>query len=178
VDRQGLHELIAFHAAAEGLDWRLVTAVIAEESGFNPTSESETGAYGLMQVRPIAAREVQEQEFRSPSGNVRTGVRYLKHLMQMFPGADSYNQLALVLAAYNMGPAHLRDAQTLAQRFGLAADRWYDSIELVLPLLEEPAFYGRLPSGYAQGRQTHRYVQRVLERYEQLKQADRHPAVG
>lgn len=164
-------DLIVSTSLEEGLDWRLVAAIIAEESGFNPTSESKAGAYGLMQVRPIAALEVGAEEFHSPSGNVRTGVRYLRRLMETFRAPDAHQQLALVLAAYNMGPAHLSDAQALAARYGLAPERWYDSVELILPLLEEPAIYSRLPNGFAQGRETLRYVRRVLERYEQLRRS-------
>jgi soluble lytic murein transglycosylase-like protein len=171
-------DLIVSTAIEEGLDWRLVAAIIAEESGFDPTSESEAGAFGLMQVRPIAALDVGEDDFHSPSGNVRTGVRYLKRLMDLFPVPDPHQQLALVLAAYNMGPAHLSDAQALAERYGLTPQRWYDSVELVLPLLEEPAVYSRLPNGYAQGRQTLRYVRRVLDRYERLRQSQWRHAPG
>jgi soluble lytic murein transglycosylase-like protein len=172
------HDLIVSAAAAEGLDWRLVAALIAEESGFNPTSESPAGAYGLMQVRPIAAREVREPEFRNPPDNIRTGVRYLKRLMELFSVPDPHQQLGLVLAAYNMGPAHLTDAQALAARYGLAPQRWYDSVELVLPLLEQPAIYTTIENGYAQGRQTVRYVRRVLARYERLRQGHHHLARG
>jgi hypothetical protein len=38
-----------------------------------------------------------------------------------------------------------------------------------LPLLEDPRFHQRLPSGYARGRSTVTYVERILERYERFK---------
>lgn len=162
-------DLIARTATNEGLDWRLVVAVIAVESGFNPTSESEAGAYGLMQVRPIAARDVGMDEFQTPAANVRAGARYLRRLLSMFPAADRHQQLALALAAYNMGPAHLNDAQILATRYGLNPRRWYDGMELVLPLLEQPAIYRTLPNGFARGSSVLRYVENVLGRYERLR---------
>lgn len=162
-------DLIARTSAAEGIDWRLVVAVIAVESAFDPTSESEAGAYGLMQVRPIAAREVEMAEFQTPAANVRAGVRYLRRLLSMFPAADRYQQLALALAAYNMGPAHLNDAQLLATRYRLNPRRWYDGLELMLPLLEQPGIYRTLPNGFARGGQTVRYVEQVLTRYERLR---------
>lgn len=162
-------DLIVRTANNEGVDWRLVVAVIAVESGFNPTSESAAGAYGLMQVRPIAAREVDMDDFQTPAANVRAGVRYLRRLLTMFPSDDPYQQLALALAAYNMGPAHLNDAQLLAKRYKLNPRRWYDGVELVLPLLEEPAIYRTLPNGFAQGRSVLRYVEKVLGRYERLR---------
>lgn len=162
-------DLIARTSAAERIDWRLVVALIAVESAFDATSESEAGAYGLMQVRPIAAREVEMAEFHTPAANVRAGVRYLRRLLSMFPAADRYQQLALALAAYNMGPAHLNDAQLLATRYGLNPRRWYDGLELMLPLLEQPGIYRTLPNGFARGRETVRYVEQVLTRYERLR---------
>src|SRR5262245_39029857 len=141
-------DLIVRYAASENLDWQLVVAVIAEESGFDPSSESDAGAYGLMQVRPIAAREVGEPQFHTPAANIRTGVRYLRRMVNLLPGPDGRQRLALALAAYNMGPAHLADAQALARRFKMNPVRWDDSLELVLPLLEEPGIYAKLPNGF------------------------------
>jgi membrane-bound lytic murein transglycosylase F len=122
-----------------------------------------------MQVRPIAARDVDMDDFHTPAANVRAGVRYLRRLLSMFPAADPHQQIALALAAYNMGPAHLSDAQILAKRYGLDSRRWYDGIELVLPLLEQPAIYRTLPNGFAQGRSVLRYVEKVLSGYERLR---------
>ncbi len=167
------------HAASEGLDWRLVSALIYEESGFRPDSRSPAGAYGLMQVRPAAAEDVGARRYFTPDENVETGVRYLKHLSHKLPRARGRDRLALVLAAYHMGPAHLWDAQRLAERFGYDPNRWENSMDLILPLLEEPEFYRQLEHGYAQGRLTVNYVNRILERYERYKaQAGEWPGFG
>ena len=163
-------QLIAYHATAEGFDWRLVAALIAEESGFDPTSRSDKGAYGLMQVRPIAADAVGSDEFASPYDNVQTGVRYLRQLDEMFADADTEQRLEIVLAAYNIGPGHMRDAQTLARQLGLHPGRWYGHLEQVLPLLEDPSVHRALPNGFAQGRTTVAYVERILERYQDYRQ--------
>jgi soluble lytic murein transglycosylase-like protein len=158
-------QLIVHHAKAEGFDWRLIAALIFEESRFNPTSESDKGAYGLMQVRPIAAEAVGADRFKAPYDNVQTGVRYLRHLDGMFSEAKGRDRLGLVLAAYNMGPGHVRDAQGLARRFGFDPNRWEDGIDLMLPLLEQPSIYKHLPNGFAKGRDVVAYVQRTIERY-------------
>ena len=158
--------LIGKHADAAGLDWRLVSAVIFEESRFRAESESGAGAFGLMQVRPIAARDVGETRFRDPDANIRTGVRYLKRLESMFAGARGRDRLGLVLAAYNMGPAHVQDAQALARRFGFDPLTWDASVAAMLPLLEEPQVYQHLPNGFAQGREVLAYVEQVLQRYD------------
>jgi membrane-bound lytic murein transglycosylase F len=158
--------LIWKYADAAGIDWRLVSAIIYEESRFQPHVMSTAGAYGLMQVRPIAARDVGETEFQDPESNIRTGVRYLERLEEMFAEARGRNRLALVLAAYNMGPSHVRDAQSLARHYRLDPNVWYGSMMSLLLLLEEPQIYERLPNGYAQGSQTVGYVERVLRRFD------------
>ena len=157
--------LIMHHAKAEGLDWRLIAALMFEESGFDPTAASDKGAYGLMQVRPIAAEAVGAGDFEAPDDNIRTGVRYLRQLDETFHEARGRDRLCLVLAAYNMGPGHVRDAQNLARRFGYDPNRWEDAMDMMLPLLERPAIYRQLPNGFAQGADTVRYVQRILDRY-------------
>lgn len=158
--------LIWRYAESAGIDWRLVSALIYEESRFQPHVVSTAGAYGLMQVREIAALDVGETEFHDPESNIRTGVRYLQRLDEMFAEAHGRDRLALVLAAYNMGPNHVRDAQSLARYFHLDPNVWYDSMTALLVLLEEPQIFERLPHGYAQGSATVAYVERVLQRFD------------
>lgn len=157
--------LIGAYAERAGIDWRLIAAVIYEESRFLPTSVSDAGAYGLMQVMPIAAREVGETEYREPEANIRTGVRYLERLQRLYQVDRDRDRQALMLAAYNMGPAHLEDAQTLARRFGYDPLRWDGAMDVMVSLLEEPGIAGHLPNGFAQGRSVVDYVDRVLRRF-------------
>jgi membrane-bound lytic murein transglycosylase MltF len=157
--------VIKRHAAANGFDWRLIAAVIFEESRFRPNSRSPKGAFGLMQVRDIAADAVGEHRFRLPEDNIRTGVRYLAQLEQMFGDVRPRDRRRFVLAAYNMGPGHVTDAQALARRLGYDALRWEGGLRETLPLLEEPRYYDTLPLGYAQGRNVVRYVDLVLHRF-------------
>ena len=158
-------QMIHRYADATGLDWRFVAAVIYEESRFDPDSVSDAGAYGLMQVMPAAAREVGELSFREPEANIRTGVAYLHFLEREYAAARDHDRQSLMLAAYNMGPAHLQDAQTLARRFGYDPLRWDGAMDVMVSLLEEPKIAAHLPNGYARGRSVVDYVDRVLRRY-------------
>lgn len=158
-------ELIARHADAAGLDWRLVSAVIYEESRFVPDSRSPAGAVGLMQVMPAAAQDVGEVRFHEPEANIRTGVRYLQRLAREYARAPERDRLALMLAAYNMGMGHVRDAQQLARRFGYDPLRWDGAMDVMVSLLEEPTIADQVRHGYAQGRSVVAYVDRVLTRY-------------
>ena len=156
---------IGRHAGEAAIDWRLVAAVIAEESAFDAEALSPAGAFGLMQVKEVAAREVGVYPYEDPDSNIRAGVRYLARMRREFPAPNRRDGQALMLAAYNMGPAHLRDAQRVAAEFGLPENRWDDSMKSAVLLLERPAIYRKLSYGFAQGAAVVAYVDRVLERY-------------
>jgi Transglycosylase SLT domain len=80
------------------LDWKLVAAVMAVESNFNPRAISPKGAQGLMQLMPATARQYSVANPYDPIQNVEAGVRHLKMLVTRYAG-----KLELALAAYNSG---------------------------------------------------------------------------
>lgn len=101
-------------ARQHDIDYELLKALIVAESGFDPAAVSPKGAIGLMQVMPATAqrwgvrgdaRVPLEKKLADPQVNVRTGTRYLRHLMDLFPG-----QLDLALAAYNAGEGAVQRA--------------------------------------------------------------------
>ncbi len=176
LDRLALFaDSIGRYSTEEAVDWRLVAAVIAEESSFDPDALSPAGAFGLMQVKEVAARDVGVYPYDDPDSNIRAGIRYLAQMREEFPAPNRPDRLALMLAAYNMGPGHLRDAQQVATDFGFAANRWDGSMESAVRLLEQPAIHRNLRYGFAQGGAVVAYVDRVLERYDSYRQ--RFPAV-
>jgi soluble lytic murein transglycosylase len=85
-------------ALEEGVDPELVRAIIKTESNFDTYALSRRGARGLMQLMPGTAGRYSVTEIYDPEANIRGGVRYLRHLQNLFPG-----RLALALAAYNAG---------------------------------------------------------------------------
>jgi soluble lytic murein transglycosylase-like protein len=97
-----------------GIDFELLQALIATESGFDSGAVSPKGAIGLMQVMPATAerygvtsdrKAAVEKKLADPRTNVRTGARYLGDLIRMFPG-----QIELALAAYNAGEGAVQRA--------------------------------------------------------------------
>jgi soluble lytic murein transglycosylase-like protein len=89
------------------IDPALLKAVMAAESGFNPTAVSPKGAVGLMQLMPATAeryglqadlKKSIQQKLTDPKTNIRLGARYLRDLHKLFP-----DQQQLVLASYNAG---------------------------------------------------------------------------
>jgi len=77
---------------------RLVAAIVAVESEFNPRAVSRRGAQGLMQLMPATAASLDVQDSFDMRANLDGGVRHLRVLMGRF-----HNDLPLVLAAYNAG---------------------------------------------------------------------------
>jgi hypothetical protein len=77
---------------------RLVAAIVAVESEFNPHAVSRRGAQGLMQLMPATAASLDVQDSFDMQENLDGGVRHLRVLMSRF-----HNDLPLVLAAYNAG---------------------------------------------------------------------------
>jgi soluble lytic murein transglycosylase-like protein len=98
-------------SAHYGVDPRLARAVAWMESGYNSGAVSAVGAWGVMQVMPatwrFTERLIGHPVARTPDGNVRIGVAYLHHLLNVFSGDQR-----LALAAYYQGPAGVR-------RFGM-----------------------------------------------------------
>jgi soluble lytic murein transglycosylase-like protein len=85
-------------AARHRVPPRLVAAVIAVESEFNPRAVSRRGAQGLMQLMPATAADLDVQDSFDTRENIEGGVRHLRVLMDRY-----HDDLPLVLAAYNAG---------------------------------------------------------------------------
>ena len=99
------YEVVKHHlreaSKAQRIDYELLQALIATESGFDAAAVSPKGAIGLMQVMPATAQRyglAAGAKLADPRTNIRTGTRYLRYLLDLFPG-----ELELALAAYNAG---------------------------------------------------------------------------
>ena len=112
------YKLLKMHlreaSKVHNIDYELLQALIATESGFDTEAVSVKGAVGLMQLMPDTARRYGlegdhklplEKKLTDPKLNIKTGARYLRDLINMFPG-----QLDLALAAYNAGEGAVQRA--------------------------------------------------------------------
>lgn len=96
-----------------GLSPYLVLGLIKQESSFNETAVSSSGARGLMQLLTSTAHEVArwsrpkvrlvKRKIYDPRINIQLGTSYLKRLLRVFNG-----NVPLALASYNAGIGHIR----------------------------------------------------------------------
>ncbi|MGH7896619.1 MAG: transglycosylase SLT domain-containing protein, partial [Candidatus Binatia bacterium] len=121
---------------------------------------------GLMQLMPATSAEIGFKNISEPEANIQAGVLYLRKLSERFPDVRPSDRLAMVLAAYLIGPGHVLDAQELARALGLSPQRWHHGIEETLPLLEDDRFHPKTRLGYARGRLAVGYANRVLKRFD------------
>ena len=67
--------VIKDYARTYGFDWRLILAVMKQESRFSSHAMSHRGAFGLMQIMPVTAEEVTRslslQDIVHPRNNIR-----------------------------------------------------------------------------------------------------------
>ena len=96
-------DLIIMHAGrAQGVDPRLIHAVIWQESKYKPSAASHAGAQGLMQLMPAAAERFGCEDRNDAESNVKAGTKYLRVLLKRFDG-----NVTLALAAYNAGEGNV-----------------------------------------------------------------------
>ncbi|MEJ8855514.1 lytic transglycosylase domain-containing protein [Variovorax robiniae] len=128
------------------IDYELLQALVATESGFDAQALSPKGAMGLMQVMPATAerygvqgdkRRTIEEKLYDPRINIATGSRYLRDLIAMFPG-----QIELALAAYNAG-------EGAVQRAGNKIPNYRETQDYVQTVLQ---LYAYLKPGAGTGR--------------------------
>lgn len=151
-------------------DWRLVAAIIHQESKFNPSARSWCGAQGLMQLMPGTARDlgVPGSQVYVPEKNIQGGTKYLKQLEKTWSSVSDFTQrIKFVLASYNAGPGHVADAARLAEKNGYPKDKWDGSVEYFMLYKSNPKFYRDpvVKYGYCRGQEPFNYVRRIVNKY-------------
>jgi hypothetical protein len=92
-------DLIIFRTGErEGVDPRLIHAVIQQESRYDRSATSAAGARGLMQLMPDTGKRFDCQNLKDEACNVEAGTKYLAWLLKRFNG-----DVSLALAGYNAG---------------------------------------------------------------------------
>lgn len=157
-------EMIRRKAEARGLDWRMVAALIYQESEFNPTARSKADARGLMQVIPRFAGD-QADSLYEPEPNMTAGLRMLEGTYNTYAYLDSLDRWRFTLAEYHAGHGHVTDARRLVIEMGRDPNRWEGSLNVTLPRLMDRKYFSKTRHGFYGGEKTVDYVEEILNRY-------------
>lgn len=153
-------------------DWRLLASIIYQESGFDPDTQSWAGATGLMQLVPETGMRFGAEDLFDPAQNIKAGAKYLHWLDRFWEEiTDPIERLKFVLASFNAGQGHIKDAQRLAEKYGKDPYQWDGHVAFYLLKKSHQKYFNDevVIHGYCRGEEPISYVQEVLERYEHYK---------
>lgn len=165
-------DLARKYAGRYNFDWRLIVAQMYQESRFDPKARSFGGAVGLMQMLPRTARSLGFTRLTHPETAIHAGVKYMDRLRSFLePDLPMAERIAFLLAAYNAGPGHLRDARRLAREMEWDPNRWTDNVARAMMLLSKPEYAEKARYGYVRGHIPVNYVREIRQRYSAYLQA-------
>ena len=161
-------DLFRKYASANGLDWKWIAAVAYQESRFNPRVIGWSGSVGLMQLMPATARKYGAQtrdELFDPETNIRIACQLFKTLEGYFKMKSKDQRMKFMLAAYNAGIGHVRDAQALARKHGKDPNVWENNVEPFIRLKSNREYYNDpvVKHGYLHGNIVSNYVASITD---------------
>lgn len=162
-------ELLRQYAKGIGWDWRMLTALVWNESKFHIELRSPRGAEGLMQMMPHTARKHHTDDMLNPEENLRAACEYLQRLQNMFDddAADPQELMRFTLAAYNAGEGRLQDILNYAAYAGKPHARWSELLEVIPDMREESILQvDTVKLGIFQGFETIKYIEDIEALYQ------------
>jgi membrane-bound lytic murein transglycosylase F len=165
-------DLIKQYANKEAFDWKLIAAIIHQESRFRPHVVSPVGAFGLMQLMPSVAKtyKINFSKLSSPDLNIATGTKYFRWIYNHFdkPEFSEEDKIKFSLASYNAGIGHIHDARALAAKYNLNPNVWTDNVEVMLLNKSTRKYYTDplVKHGHCRGLETQVYVRNIMQYYE------------
>jgi membrane-bound lytic murein transglycosylase MltF len=125
------------YADKYGFDWRLIMAMSFQESGLDNKKKSNMGAVGLMQIKPSTASDpnVGISDIDEIENNVHAAVKYLAFIRDRYFSDEDIlprDRVRFSMAAYNAGPAKIRQAREKAKEMNLDPNRWFRNVELAV----------------------------------------------
>ncbi|MEM9051548.1 MAG: transporter substrate-binding domain-containing protein [Bacteroidota bacterium] len=161
-------ELIQKYANEIGWDWRLLAAIVYQESRFQPEAASWAEAKGLMQLMPGTAADLGVEDRTDPEQSLYGGTKYLAQLFDHFETIpDSLERIKFAMASFNAGIGHVEDARRLAEANGKSPFIWDDNVEDAILELSFAKGYNHpvVRYGYVRGIEPYTYVDQIMERY-------------
>ena len=162
-------DLIRKYASLLGWDWRMLAAVVYQESRFAISSRSHRGASGLMQVMPFTGKSYGVEDLLDPEENLKAGTGHLIRLQKQLTGCGVPHEelVKFTLAAYNAGEGRIADCRNFAKAQNRNSNSW-DEIVSIIPLMREDSILDEesVKLGKFQGHETIAYVSSIMEIYD------------
>lgn len=173
-------DLIKEESKYYGLDWRLILAMIKQESAFIPDAVSHAGAFGFMQIMPKTGSKLEQtlflEDYRSPKNNLIAGIYYYATLIARYHAAGDTNKYKFALAAYNAGSGRVEDAMSIAYYNG---DNYWDwdiiaeNLKLLSPQhdsLHQKIWSSKPPNGtFLNWKEPYYYVRNIIYFWDEYK---------
>ena len=164
-------DLFRKYAAELDWDWRMLAAVVYQESRFSINSVSHRGAVGLMQVMPQTAGTYGVNDLVNPEKNLKAGTSHLKRLQKMLKknGLEGDELVKFTLAAYNAGEGRIADCRRFAESINADSRKWSE-ITAIIPQMREDSILENkdVKLGKFQGYETIAYVDNIMSLYESI----------
>lgn len=150
-------DIIKKYAGRIEWDWRLLAAVIYQESHFRIDVISRRGAMGLMQIMPSTAEHLGVTDLADPEKSIGAGSEYLGRLFRYFKDNDDEAERYLfTLASYNAGASKINACMEYAGLHGVDPTIWSNIVGIIPDMREDGLFLGA---------ETIAYVEKVLDVY-------------
>lgn len=148
-------DIIRKYSKKIGIDWRLLSSMIYQESQYSIGASSKRDAKGLMQIKESTSAIYGISNLYDPDNNVRAGTMHFGKLLKRYQdeGLDSANVIKMALAAYHGGEARTDSLRASAKRKGYNPDDW-ESMRESFKSKDGP---------------TSTYIKKILDRYELYK---------
>ena len=155
-----------YYAEKYGFDWRLIIALMFQESQFNPNANSYAGAKGVMQLTKLTAELLGVRDTKNVEKSIDAGVRYLSQLREKFDNSILIDdRMWFAVASYNSGYTRLKKARALAEKMGLDKNKWFQNVELAMLLMAKPYEKNGKKIRNCRCGQTVVYVREIRTRY-------------
>ncbi len=162
-------DIIKRYAADLGWDWRMLAAVVYQESKFSINSQSYRGAQGLMQVMPKTAEYYDVHDLLNPEENIKAGTSHLKRLQRLYSKTEMTpeERIKFTLASYNAGEGRIADCRNFAESRQIDNNSWEEIVNLI-PLMREDSILEEesVKLGKFKGDETIAYVDSIMSLYD------------
>jgi len=152
-------------------DWKLLASLAYTESNFDTAAVSWAGAKGLMQLMPRTAKVmgVPAGKEQNPEESIKAAVKYIAAMEKNFTSIkDPEERISFILASYNAGIGHVKDAMALAEKYGADPTVWKDNVEKYIQLKSHEEYFNDpvCKNGYFRGAETCNFVREIKARHE------------